>query len=86
MDITQDWKAQLLVEYSKNQKACEILDGTFGDDRYRVTNDVIYYKDIIYLVPTPQLREKILRATHDSPMAGHQGFFKTYRTVREHFT
>lgn len=74
------------MEYSKNRHACEILDGTHGDDRYRVMDEVIYYKDMIYLVPRLQLREKILRAAHDSPLAGHQGFLKMYRTIRERFT
>jgi len=51
MDITQELKTQCLVEYSKDQQECEILDGTHGDYRYRVMDDVIYYKDKIYLVP-----------------------------------
>jgi hypothetical protein len=27
MDISEDWKSLLLVEYSKNKFACEVLDG-----------------------------------------------------------
>ena len=65
---------------------CEILDGNHGDEHYSVMDDVIYYKGHIYLVPGSKLREKILHATHDSPLSGHRGFLKTYRTVREHFT
>jgi hypothetical protein len=45
MEISTDWKSHLLVEYSKNKFACEILDGQVQDDRYRVINDVIFYKD-----------------------------------------
>jgi len=86
MDIMQDLKAQLLVEYSKDRQACDILDGTHGDDRYQVMEDVIYYKDRIYLVPSSQLREKILHAAHDSPLARHQRFYKTYKAIRESFT
>jgi hypothetical protein len=26
-DISVDWKAQLLVEYSKKKFACEVMDG-----------------------------------------------------------
>lgn len=29
---------------------------------------------------------KILQAAHDSPLARHPGFLKTYRTIRERFT
>lgn len=63
MNVTHDWKAQLLVEYAKDRQACEILDGTHGDDRFRVMDDVIYYKDRIYLVPISQLKERISRST-----------------------
>jgi hypothetical protein len=56
------------------------------DDRYRVMDDVIFYKDRVYLVPGSGLRKKILAAVHDSPLANHQGFFKTYRQVRERFS
>ena len=38
-----DWKAQLLVESSKDNFACEILDVIISDERYRVMDDVIYY-------------------------------------------
>ena len=31
-----DWKAQLLVEYSKDEFACEILDGVVSDERFKV--------------------------------------------------
>ena len=50
------------------------MDGTHGDDRFRVMDDVIYYKDRIYLVPGSQVKEMIMQAAHDSPLARHQGF------------
>jgi hypothetical protein len=86
MEILADWKSHLLVEYSKNKFACEVMDGQIHDDQYRVIDDVIFYKDIIYLVPYSGLKKKILTAVHDSPLAGHQGFFKTYRQIRERFS
>jgi hypothetical protein len=76
MEISADWKSHLLVEYSKNKFACEVLDGQVQDDRYRVIDDVIFYKDRVYLVPDSGLKKKILAAVHDSPLAGHQGFSK----------
>jgi hypothetical protein len=86
MAISMEWKALLLVEYSKNKFACQILDGQVSDDRYRVINDIIYYKDPIYLVPEFQLKDKILHAMHNSPLAGHPRYLKTYRQIRERFT
>ena len=71
--ISTDWRALLLVEYSKNKFACELLDGQIQDDRYRIVDDIIYYKNRIYLVPESTLRKKIIQAAHDSPLSGHQG-------------
>jgi hypothetical protein len=79
MDICKNWKAHLLVEYYKNKFACEVMDGQVVDDRYRVLDDVIFYKDRIYLVPESTLKGKTLKVCHDSPAAEHQVYFKTYR-------
>jgi hypothetical protein len=32
--ISVDWKAHLLVEYSKNQFACQLMDGKIHDDNF----------------------------------------------------
>lgn len=50
-----DWRAHLLVEYSKNTFACQLLDGQVQDDRYKVVGEIIYHKDIIYLVPETKM-------------------------------
>ena len=79
MDIARDWKNMLLVEYAKDKFACDVLDGIKGDDNYGILNGLIYYKGIIYLVPSSKLKYKILQEAHDSPLVGHLGIFKTYR-------
>jgi hypothetical protein len=53
---------------------------------YKVVVDIIYYKDHIYLVRESTLKEKIMRAMHDTPLVGHPGYVKTYRQIREGFT
>jgi hypothetical protein len=85
-EISVDWKFELLVEYSKSKFTCELMDGQLQDDRYRVMNDIIYYKGRICLVPESSFKRKVLQACHDSPVAGHQGFLKTYRQIRERFS
>jgi hypothetical protein len=50
-----------------------------------VIDDIIYYKDMIHLVPESQLKDKIMHAAHTSPLAGHPGYLKTYRQIRERF-
>ena len=57
-----------------------------ADDRNRVVDEIIYYRDWIFLTKGSQLKKKILQASHDSPWAGHQGFTKTYRAIRERFS
>eukprot|EP00253_Pinus_taeda_P007363 PITA_07363 len=57
-----------------------------ANDRYRVVDEIIYYRDRIFLTEGSQLQKKILQASHDSPLAGHQGFTKTYRAIRERFS
>ena len=81
-----DWRARLLVEYSKDRFACEILDEQVVDDRFRVIDEIIYYRDWIFLTEGSQLKKNIVHASHDSPLAGHQGFTKTYRAIRERFS
>ena len=88
MSISTDWRSLLLVEYSKNKFACELMDGQIQNDRYRIIDDIIYYiyyKGRIYLVPESSLKRKIIQASHDSPLSRHQGFLKTYRQIRERF-
>ena len=73
MRLDMDWRAQLLVEYSKDRFAYEALDEQITDDRYRVMDKVIYFRDRIFLTESSKLKEKILHASHDSPLSGHQG-------------
>ena len=51
MSRSTDWRSHLLVEYSQNKFTCELLDVHIHDDRYRVIDDITYYKNMIYLVP-----------------------------------
>jgi hypothetical protein len=76
MEISADWKSHLLVEYSKNKFACEVMDGQIQDDKYRVIDDVIFYKDRVYLVPDSGLKKKILTTIHDSPLEAIRDFSK----------
>jgi hypothetical protein len=41
---------------------------------YKLVDDIIYYKGMIYLVPEYKFKKKALQAFHDSLLAGHWGF------------
>ena len=77
MGISTHWRSLLLVEYSKKKFVCELLDGQIQDDRYRVVDDIIYYKSRICLAPA--VKRKIIQASHDSPLSRDQWFLKNYR-------
>jgi hypothetical protein len=59
-DISVDWKAHLLVKYSKNRFACELMDGQVQDDNFRIMDDIIYYKGQIFLVLESEFRRRVL--------------------------
>ena len=86
MDATENWKAILEVEYAKDKFYCEFFDGNNHDDMYKVLEGIIYYKHRIYLVPGLSLKDNFLSKSHESLVATHPGFFKTYRVLRERFS
>ena len=52
---------------------------TNNDDKYSVIDDMILYKNRIYLVPSSHLKELILGAVHNVALASHSSIYKTYR-------
>jgi hypothetical protein len=62
------------------------MKGIIHDGKYRVVDDIIYYKERIYLVLESTLKDKILRAVHEAPLTGNRWYLKTYGKVRERFS
>ena len=54
------------------------MDGNIRDEKYKMVENIIFYKDI-YLVLEYKLKDKILQDTHDTSLAGHPRYFKTYQ-------
>jgi hypothetical protein len=77
MDISTDWKAHLLVEYSKNKFACEVMDGQVIDERYWVLDDVIFYKD------QDLLSSRIYTEGKDSEGQSRFALIKTSRVLQD---
>ena len=44
LQMFNEWKIQLATEYSKDQFACEFLDGVNQNEEYKLHDDLIYYK------------------------------------------
>ena len=59
MDVAENWKATLEVQYAKYKFSYELFYGTNNDDRYKVLEGIIYYKGRIYLVSNSSLKEEI---------------------------
>jgi hypothetical protein len=83
IDISTDWMSIILVEYSKNAFACEMMEGNIHYYRYKAVNEIIYDKEMIYLFPESKLKDNILRTVHDAPLTRNHGYLKTYRQVRK---
>lgn len=84
--INADWKVKLIAEYAKNDFTSKLLDGSLVDAKFRIHDGLIFYKNRIFLVPESKLKERVISALHDASFAGHPGFYKTYRIVREKFS
>ena len=52
----------------------------------KVWDDIILYKGRIYLSPQSKIEGKILKEYRDNPLAGHQGYYKTYKHIREKYS
>lgn len=86
IELSEDWKGHLSTKNAKNQFLCTLINKLIQDDRYKIVDDIIYYKDKIYLVHEFSLKERILKVMHDVPLVGNKGCFKTYRQIREEFS
>lgn len=82
-ELSINWKVFIINEYVKNELTNEVLEGKIQDDRYKVMEDLIFYKGIIYLVLESKVKSKIMRVVHDAPLARHLGCYKTYKHVRD---
>ena len=58
--VSVEWKDHLVMEYAKDQFACQLLDEQVQDDNFRIINDLIYYKGRIFLVPRSAFKAKVL--------------------------
>jgi hypothetical protein len=62
IDVSVDWKNHLVMEYSENQSACQVMDRKIQDDNFRIIDGLIYYKGRIFLVPESAFKAKVLQA------------------------
>jgi hypothetical protein len=76
-----EWKN----DNSTRQKIQCIKEGMNSMEHWEWKRDILWYKGRIFLCPQSKLKQQILRESHDSPMAGHSGFLKTYQRIKKYF-
>ena len=84
-----DWVEEARIEWKQDQKACKIIQQLKEDpnalEKIMWKNDLLWYKDHLYLSHSSQLKNKILVELHTSPIGGHSGFLKTYHGIKNEF-
>ena len=73
IQISKDWRHLIIAEYARDSWASGIVDGTVVDTMYTLVDDLIIYKNRIFLVPGSKMKRIVMRALHDSPIDGHPG-------------
>ena len=86
--IEPEWLKSLHEEYSKNQDVVKLLEDinkNKKDNKWKIKNGTIMYKDRIYLNKEGEFVKRALDEGHNVPGAGHVGNKKTYMNVRRNF-
>ena len=61
IDIFEDWRHLILVEYVKDTWATGFIDGTIQDRKYTLVNELIIYKGRIFVVLGSTMRKMVLK-------------------------
>ena len=80
-----NWLDEIQGEYAKDPDTSALIDDPNQGPKFEWKNDILWYKGRIYLSPTSRFKTKVLIESHDSPAAGHVGFFKTYYNAKQSF-
>ena len=87
--IQPDWINEAREEWKNDEEVWELIRKLQQDsstsDTFSWQNDLLWYKDHLYLCQNSQLKQKILMELHTSPLGGHSGFLKTYHRVKKEF-
>ena len=59
--------------------------GTSGPDGFSLQNDILLYKEMVFLSAASPLKSLILHHVHDSPLRGHSSYLKTLYRVKQDF-
>ena len=80
-----EWLDEIQSEYAKDPETSTIINNFNHDHKFEWKNDILWYKGRIYLNSNSKFKDKVKKESHDSPAAGHVGFFKSYYNARRSF-
>lgn len=59
--ISTDWKTSILTEYANDAFSSDLIEGKIQDEIYQVKDDLIIYKDRIFITPGSKVKKEILK-------------------------
>ena len=80
-----EWLNEIRSEYAKDLETSTIINNSNHDSKFEWKNDILWYKGRIYLNSNSKFKVKAIKESHDSPAAGHVGFFKSYYNARRSY-
>jgi len=87
--IRPDWINEAREEWKNDEEVWahiqKLQQDSSTSDTFSWKNDLLWYKDRLYLCKNSQLEQKLLMELHTSPLGGHSGFLKTYHKVKKEF-
>ena len=83
--IQPDWITKAREEWKNDKEVQKIIQKLQQDpstsDTFRWKNDLLWYKNRLYICNNSQLKQNIILELHTSPLGGHSRFLKTYHRV-----
>ena len=79
---------EILEEIRRRKTQCDeyVVTGLKSKSkRFKETNGVVEYDGKVYVPRDRNLRERIIHAHHDTPLAGHPGRFKTLDLIQRNY-
>ena len=80
------WLDGIRSKYAEDLETSTIINNSNHDPKFEWKNDILWYKGRIYLNSNSKFKVKVMKESHNSPAAGHVGFFKSYyNAIRSFF-
>jgi hypothetical protein len=87
--IILEWISEVQTEYIKNPEMRRLIEeverNPTANPKFTWENDILWYKQQIFFPNSSKFKLQVLKENHDSPSAGHVGFFKTYYNICQSF-